>query len=72
MKTKKRPSPPFGTIFGRNLWDLFVLTGPFSSDHLTLKPQWRDIKSRWGTLNRDGGTLTPDGGTRPFYNLSTV
>ena len=58
MKTKnKRSSPQFGTIFDRTLWDLFVLTGPFSSDYPALKSQW--------------GTLTLDGGTRPPYNLST-
>ena len=66
VKTKKknRSSPQFGSTFDWNLWDLFVLTGPFLSNHLALKP-------RWGTLNRNGGTLNLDGGTRPSYNLST-
>ena len=36
-KAKKTSSSQFGTIFGQNLWDLFVLTGPFSSDHSALK-----------------------------------
>ena len=36
-RPKKRCSPQFGTIFGRNLWDLFVLPGPFSSDQPALK-----------------------------------
>ena len=61
---KKRSSPQFGTIFGRNWWDLFVLTDTFSSDNPALK-------SRWGTLNLDGGTLNLDGGTRLPCNLST-
>ena len=57
---KKRSSPQFGTIFGRNLKDLFLLAGSF-----------RLIISNvvGGTLNLDGGTLTLDG--RPPYNLST-
>ena len=45
---KKRFSPQFGTIFGRILRDLFVLTGPFSSDHPALKSRWEDAKSRSG------------------------
>ena len=45
---KKRFSPQFGTIFGRILWDLFVLTGPYSSPQPALKSQWGDAKSRWG------------------------
>ena len=36
-KKKERSSPQFGTIFGRNLKDLFVLAGSFSSDHPALK-----------------------------------
>ena len=42
--------PQFGTILGRNWWDLFVLTGTFLSDH--------------PALNLDGGTLNLDGGTQ--------
>ena len=64
---RKRNSTQFGTKFGWNLWDLFVLTGPFSSDRPALK-------SRWGTLNLHGGTLIVDGGRvppHPPYNLST-
>ena len=34
---KKRYSPQFGTEFGRNLWELFALTGP-SSVQPALKP----------------------------------
>ena len=45
------------TSFGRKLWDSFVLTGTFSSDHPALKSQW--------------GKLTLEGGTYPPYNLST-
>ena len=52
VKTKKRSLPQFGTIFGRNWWDLFVPTGPFSSDPLALNVDW-------GTLNVDGGTRLP-------------
>ena len=60
VKTKKREksSPQFGTKLGRNLWDLFEMAGPFSSNQPALK-------SRWGTLNLDGGMLTLDGGTHP-------
>ena len=36
-KKKKRYSPQFGTEFGRNLWELFALTGP-SSVQPALKP----------------------------------
>ena len=55
VKTKKKgSSPQFGTIFGRNLCDLFVLTDVFSFDHPALK-------SRWGTLNLDRRTPTIDG-----------
>ena len=50
---------------------LFVLTGPFSSDHPALKSRWGTLNSRWGMPNLDGGTLALDGGTRPPYNLST-
>ena len=57
-KKKKRSSPQFGTKFGRNLWDLFGMTGPVSPDQPALK-------SRWGTLNLDGGMLTIDGGRIP-------
>ena len=53
QKQKNRSLPQFGW----NRWDLFVLTGTFSSDHPALKSQWWDAKSRWGTP--------------PPYNLST-
>ena len=45
---KERSSPQFGTKFGRNLWNLSVLTGSFLSDQPTLKSRWGDAKSRWG------------------------
>ena len=51
-RPKKRSSPQFGTIFSRNLKDLFVLASSFSSDHPALK-------SRWGTLNLDAGHVPP-------------
>ena len=45
---KKIFKPQFGNIFGRNWWDLFVLTGgTFASDHPALKSQFGDAKSRW-------------------------
>ena len=50
QKQKKRSSPQFGTKFGRNLWDLFVLPDPFSSVQPALKPRWGDANSPWGTL----------------------
>ena len=59
-KQKKRSSPQFGTMFGRNLWDLVVLTDPFSSDHPALKSRWGDAKSLIGeTLTLDGGDASP-------------
>ena len=42
---KKQTLPQFGTIFGRNWWDLFMVTGPFLSDHPALKPRLGDAKS---------------------------
>ena len=57
---QKKSSPQFGTKFGRNLWDLFVLTGPFLSDQPALKSRWRDNNSRWG--------MRP---SHPLNNLST-
>ena len=67
VKTKKkvftflvfRKVRQFRIKFGRNLLDLFALTGPFSSYQPALK-------SRWGTLNLDGVTLNLDGGTLTF------
>ena len=57
VKTKKtRSFPQFGTIFGRNYWDLLVLTGTFLSDHPALKSRRGDVDSRWGR--------------RPPYNLN--
>ena len=48
---QKKSSPlQFGTIFDRNVKDLFVLAGSFLSDHPALKPLR-------GTLNIDVGTL---------------
>ena len=41
-KEKKRSSPQFGTKIGWNLWNLFVLPGPFSSVQPALKPRWGD------------------------------
>ena len=52
--------PQFGAIFCRNWWDLFVLTGPFSTDHPVLKCRWGDAKSRWGDADsrwRDASSL---------------
>ena len=72
MKTKKRSFPQFGTIFGRNWWDLFVLTGAFSSDQPSLKSWWGNAKSQVGDTKSRWGTLSLDGGTRPRYNLTTV
>ena len=43
---KKRSSPQFGTKIARNLWDLFVLPGPFSSIQPALEPRWGDTNSR--------------------------
>ena len=34
--------PQFESIFGRNLLDLFMLAGSFSSDHPALKWRWGD------------------------------
>ena len=48
VKTEKRSLPQFVTIFGRNWWDLFVPTGPFSSDPSALKFRSGDAESRWG------------------------
>ena len=50
-KTKKRFSPQFGTKFGRNFWDLFVLPAPFSSVQTALKLRWGDAESRWRDAN---------------------
>ena len=63
-KKEKKYSPQFGTIFGRNLWDLFVLTGPFLSNFPSLKSRWGDAKSRWGDANFRLGDASP-------YNLRT-
>ena len=41
-KKMERTSPQFGTKFGRNLWDLFVLTASFLSDQPALKSRWGD------------------------------
>ena len=76
MKTKKikKSSPQFGTKFGRNLLDLFGLTGPFSSDQPALKSQWT-LNLDGGTLNFVGRMLTLDGGAlppHPPYNLSSA
>ena len=38
-KKKKKSSPQFGTKFGPNLWDLFVLPSFFSSVQPALKPR---------------------------------
>ena len=46
---KVRSLPQFGTIFGRNWWDLLELTSTFLSD-------LPELKSRWGTLTLDRGT----------------
>ena len=48
QKRKKKSLPQFGTIFGRNWWDLFVLIGTFSSVHPPLKSRWGEADSRWG------------------------
>ena len=56
---KKSFSPQFGTIFGRILWNLFVLTGPYSSGQPTLQSQWEDAKSRWGDANSRWGDASP-------------
>ena len=69
---RERTSQQFGTKFGRNLRDLFVLTGAFSSDLPALKSRWGTLNLDGGTLNLYGGTLTLNGGTRPPYNLSTA
>ena len=69
---RKRSSPQFGTIIGRNLRDLFVLTCPFSSDHLTLKFRWGDANSRWGDAKYRWEDANSRWGTRPPYNLSTA
>ena len=60
---KKKSFPQFGTEFGRNLWDLFVLTGPFLCDQPALKSRWGTLNLDGGMLNLDEGTLTLDGGT---------
>ena len=64
LNKKKRSSPQFGTRFGRNLKNLFVLAGSFSSDHSALKSRWGNAKSCWGDANSQWGM-------RPPYNLST-
>ena len=46
-------------MFGRNLYDFFMLASSFLSDHPALKFRWG------GHLNFDGGKLTFDWGTRP-------
>ena len=56
---KKTSSPQFGTKFVRNLWDLFVLTGPFSSDQPALKSRREDAKPRWGEATLHRGTRPP-------------
>ena len=43
--------PQFGTMFGRNLWDLFMQAGSFSFDHPALKLDGGTPKSRWGDAN---------------------
>ena len=65
-RLRKRSSTQFGTKFGRNLWDLFVLPGSFSSAQPALKPRlghaesrWRDAKSRWGDANSRWGDASP-------------
>ena len=62
-KKKKRSSPQFGTKFGRNLRDLFVMPGPFLSIQPELKPQRRDAESRLGDANSRWGDESP------LYNL---
>ena len=52
-------SPQFGTKISRNLWDSFVLTGPFSSDQPALKSRWGDAESRWGVANSRWGDASP-------------
>ena len=63
-KKKERSLPQFGTKFGQNLWDLFVLPSLFR-----LFNQRSNLDG--GTLNLDWGTLNLDGDTLPPYNLST-
>ena len=58
-KQKKRSSPQFGTMFGRNLWHLVVLTDPFSSDHPALKSRWGTQISHWGDVNSRWGDASP-------------
>ena len=66
VKTKKtRSSRQFGTKFGGNLWDFFMLSGPFLSVQSTLKPRWGTLNLNGGTLNLNEGTLTLDRGARP-------
>ena len=76
---KKRSSPHFGSIFGRNSG--FIGSG----SHFFVYSSWRLLliessevwlRGRWnlcrGTLNLDGETLNLDGGTRLPCSLSTA
>ena len=67
---KKRFSPQFGTKFGRKLWNLFVLPGPFSSAQPALKPRWGTLNLDGGTLNLNGGNANSSWGDASPYNLS--
>ena len=59
QKKKKKSLPQFGTKFGRNLLDLFGLTGPFSSDQPALKSRWGDTKFRRKDANSRWGCASP-------------
>ena len=56
---KKKGLREFGSTFGPNSKDLFVLAGSFSSDHPALKSQWGDAKSQRGDANFRLGDASP-------------
>ena len=66
---KKRSSPQFETIFGRNLLDIFVLAGSCSFYHPALKSRWGTSKSRWGDANPHVGTRFPASPHRELASL---
>ena len=65
VKTKKRSSPQFATIFGKKF------AGSFSPGWLFFLWLSSAQLSIGGCLNLNGGTLNLDGRTRPPYNIST-
>ena len=44
---KKKVFTAIWDEFGRNMWNVFVLTGFFSPVQPALKPRWGNAESRW-------------------------